>query len=75
MHAYQATETTFHYNSDFSGEVVAINKLTGKESRLHGEDILRFVALCYVAQRKIEQIEKADWCELLSDVLPRNKEK
>lgn len=70
MHSYRATKgTSFTFNSDFSGAVYihvnnSQNEFAG-EARVPGEDLLEFVAYCYVASKKVREIEDAEWKDLL----------
>ena len=65
MHSYTGSQgTKFHYNPDFSGDVVVVDK-DGHEFCIPGKDILEFVAYGYVLGEKISQIETMDWQELL----------
>lgn len=67
-HTYTAKGgTTFSYNSDFSG-VVRIGEIiivAGELAEIPAQDLLEFVAECYVLPRKIEQLENAEVDELL----------
>jgi len=68
MHTYtykdeKGKETYFHYNGDFSGNVI-INS-DNKELEIPAEAILELVAYCYVLGRKIENLENMDHEEIL----------
>lgn len=69
MHSYcGSSNTQFHYNSDFSGNVrIVQTNIYGEctEIEVPGTDLLKFVALCYVATNRIGAIEQADYKELL----------
>jgi hypothetical protein len=67
MHSFGANKgTIFHFNSDFSGNVIIRDNVEeGKEIEIPGEDILEFVAYCYVQNKKIGKLENATVDELL----------
>lgn len=74
MHTYTSkNNTTFHYSSDFSGDVYIIThvKLPGCEDHpdqqieVSGEAILEFVAFCHIQVEKISRIEEMSKEELL----------
>lgn len=48
--------TRFHYNSDFSGDVVV--DVDGAEFRVPGEALLELVARAYVTPARINLLEK-----------------
>lgn len=64
MHTFKSKyKTNFIYNSSFSG-VVKINK-NGKEIIIPVEDILEFIAHCYVLPNKIAKLESMDYKKIL----------
>jgi hypothetical protein len=63
MHTYQGERATFNYNPDFSGDVIVT--VDGQELRIPAEDVLQFVAFCYVQRRLVIEIEGMEWEELL----------
>jgi hypothetical protein len=66
MHTCTGSQgTKFHYNSDFSGDVIVVDK-DGHEFYIPGKDILEFVAYGYVLKEKMHQIETMGWREMLS---------
>lgn len=68
MHSYTGPKgTSFHYNSDFSGDVrvVRLHRIDRGEAEIPGEDLLAFVAACYVAPRRIAALEQAGWEDIL----------
>ncbi|MBI2108676.1 MAG: hypothetical protein HYT93_00645 [Parcubacteria group bacterium] len=65
MHTRDTSRFTFHFNSDFSGNIVCINKETGAEMQIPAEEILQLVAYHYLAAKKIEKLEQASIEELL----------
>lgn len=72
MHTYAAAhDTVFHYNSDFSGEVILQRQ--GTTLQIPATDLLDFVAYCYVMQQRIAHIEQMDRdALLLGERLPRS---
>lgn len=64
MMSYKAEETIFHYNSDFSGYVVVTKNK--KQFQIPGQDILEFVAYCYVQPEKIKKTEETNYKDLLT---------
>lgn len=69
MHTYNykdenGKEIYFHYNGDFSGDVV-INS-DNKELEIPAKAILEFIAYSYVLGKKIENLEEMDYEELLT---------
>ena len=74
MKTYKASGgTIFQYNSDFSAKVIVGTPYesvhqgnTRRYTEIPGEDLLEFVAYCYVAGKRIEQIEQMDYKELLT---------
>jgi len=65
MHSFDGHGCTFHYNSDFSGEIVIHNIKDDKEIFVDGEDLLKFVAYCYIQGKRIEEIEQMTYKDLL----------
>ena len=64
MRTHEASnETTFHYNSDFSG-AVNITTPSGARVDIPAQDILEFVADCYIRGRRISHAESAEWQDL-----------
>lgn len=68
MHTYtykdkEGKEIYFHYNGDFSGDII-INS-DNKELEIPAEAILELVAYCYVLGKKIERLENMNDKELL----------
>lgn len=56
MRTLQASDgTRFHYNSDFSGEVIV--ETGGAEFRVPGDALLELVARAYVAPARISLLE------------------
>lgn len=64
MHTYEGSKSIFNYNTDLSGDVVITDALL-HEVTIPGEDLIDFVAYCYVLQKKIEKLEQTDSIELL----------
>lgn len=65
MHTFNGDKgAIFSYNGDFSGDIFLRDK-DGNEAKIDGNDILDFVAYCYVLPKKIEKLENADSKELL----------
>lgn len=54
---------TFHYNSDFSGDVIVV--VEGKEMKVPAHALLAFVGYCHVATKRINVIEGMKYTELL----------
>lgn len=73
MHSYTSENgTTFHHNSDFSGDVLVVIE-NGKMHKgvgvgIDGQDLLEFVAYQYIARQRVAQIEEASWQDLLNNV-------
>jgi len=66
MHTFKGIEnSTFIYNLDFSGDVIIEDDDSGRVT-IKGNAILEFVALCYIRNKKIEQLEQANYKELLT---------
>jgi len=66
MHTYRGNKgTIFNFNSDFSGEIIIKDK-SGNEITISGNDIIEFVAYCYVLPKKIEKLEQSSSEELLN---------
>jgi hypothetical protein len=64
MHTFKAEGgTSFHHNSDLSGEVIIIQE-SGKEISVPGQDILEFVAQ-YVTNELVAEIEQMTTEEIL----------
>jgi len=56
MHTLQASDgTRFHYNSDFSGDVIV--EVAGSEWRVPGDALLELVARAYVVPARISLLE------------------
>jgi hypothetical protein len=65
MHTFKGDKgTIFNYNEDFSGDII-VKDVTGNEVTIDGNDILDFVAHCYVQPKRIEKLEQSDSIELL----------
>jgi len=64
MHSFHGTNYNFHYNGDYSGEVIIQDKITGEQIRVESEDIFEFVA-GYVRSKRISEIEDMEWKDLL----------
>jgi hypothetical protein len=65
MHTFKGSRgAIFNYNGDFSGEII-VKDVTGNEVIIDSDDILDFVAHCYVQPRRIEKLEQSDSRELL----------
>ena len=66
MTHYKGTNGThFHHNTDFSGNILIIDK-NGKEFEIPGHDILELIAYNYIMNNRISNIEDMDYLELLS---------
>lgn len=65
MHTHEAQKFRFHYDGDFSGDVICVNKATSKETIIPAEDLLELVAVAYVLPNKIEVLEQATTEQLL----------
>ena len=65
MHTYQANGgTRFNYNSDFSGSVhLAVPG--GKTVYVLGEDLIDFIAYCFVLPQRVSKLEDASSERLL----------
>jgi len=63
MHVHEASETIFHFNADFSGDVVIIRKST--KVTVPAADVLEFVACCFLQNKLVEKLEDMDWKETL----------
>lgn len=60
MHAYVAAGgTVFNYNSDFSGSVRVQQGETAFVVEIPGEDLIDFIAYCFVVPRRIVKLEEA----------------
>lgn len=56
MRTFQAEDgTLFHYNADFSGDVIVATG--GAEFRVHGDSLLELVARAFVAPARIRLLE------------------
>ena len=65
MHTFTHGNTTFHYNSDLSGDVHIIHKRSGREDAyIPGEALLAFIAE-YVRRQRISTLEEAGDAEVL----------
>lgn len=65
MHTFKGQDgVIFKYNSDLSGDVIVMVE-SGKVVNILGSDLVRFVAQCYVAPKKIAQLEQATADEIL----------
>ncbi len=42
MHSYHSNKSVFHYNSDFSGEIIIVNKETDEQISINGKDFINF---------------------------------
>lgn len=61
MHTYEADKgTVFNYNSDFSG-VVSIQSEVDDNGNLSvfAEDLIDFIAYCFVLQQRVSRLEDA----------------
>lgn len=58
MHTYELDGVTFHYNSDFSGDV-GIVLANGQRLNVLASTILDFVGFCYVMPKRISELESA----------------
>jgi hypothetical protein len=68
MHTHTGNTAQFHFNSDFSGEVIiaGVNEVGEPTTMVvAAEDILDFVARKYVALKRISEIEQMDSKDLL----------
>ena len=67
MHTYKSSNGfIFHFNSDFSGDVVIRNqKLDSENVLIPGKDLLEFIAYNYILPKKIEKLEDMDYKKLL----------
>ena len=73
MHTYISKKgTTFHFNSDYTGEVIIVKDEDTKEIKIPCEDILEFVAE-HIRDIKIRLIEQADWRNIYKTLIV-NKE-
>lgn len=65
MHTFSHDNTTFHYNSDLSGDVHIIHEGSGREDAyIPGEALLAFVAH-HVRNQRISALEDASDAEVL----------
>jgi flavin reductase (DIM6/NTAB) family NADH-FMN oxidoreductase RutF len=79
MHSYTTKNgQTFHYDSDIeTGEVIIVVPFTKERIsdyvfegnkyfniNLLGEDILEFIAYCYIQRKCVSEIENMNWKEL-----------
>ena len=65
MHAVTHGNTTFHYNSDLSGDVHIIHKRSGREDAyIPGEALIAFIAH-HVRNQRISALEDASDAEVL----------
>lgn len=73
MHYYSGEDVTFYYNDGFTGEIkiqiynkqpekVGVNSYVFK---IEAEEMLKFVAECFVKNNRISKIEEMNWEELL----------
>ena len=74
MHTFEGENgTVIHHNSDLSGDVQimlhtsSIEKMDEKVMMvsISGQDLIEFIARCYVIPKKIENLEDAENDELL----------
>lgn len=60
MHTYKADGgTVFNYNSDFSGDVRISEKGSEHIIAVKGEDLIDFIAYCFVVPKRIAALEDA----------------
>jgi len=68
MHSYNSDKTSFHFNNDFSGDIIIIDKETNKEVSVNAEDILKLVAYEYILPKKISELEQLDYKNILNNI-------
>ena len=70
MHTFRASNgTVFNYNSDFSGAIHILRVETERNKAfIDGDDILEFVAVCYIKNKLISRIEDLEWRNMLYPV-------
>ncbi len=69
MHSHRSLDgkTMFNFNSDFSGDVDIETSTGYGVISIPGEDLLEFVALCYILPNEISRLEDMDWKQLLKE--------
>jgi len=67
MHTFEGEKgTKFHYNSDFSGDVIIVPPPTDEEGvNVPGTDILEFVGYCFVRGNLAAQLDDMNYEDLL----------
>jgi hypothetical protein len=65
MHSFDGERHTYHFNSDFSGDICIIEEESGHEMRVPAEDLLKLVAYKYVLPQKIGKLEDMEYKDLL----------
>ena len=51
MHSVNTKSSNFHFNSDFSGDII-INDVNGNEVRIESKDLIRFVEESEILKNK-----------------------
>ena len=71
MHTFMTDNVIFHYNSDFSGNVIVTDKksLLGDTMEIPAQDFLKFVADAYVRPKLITCIEQTPAEDLLINLI------
>ena len=70
MHTLQADKVRFHFNGDFSGQVVIQSLIDGQQMRVDFADIKNLVA-AYIRRKKIAELEDAT-DDLIRSILRAN---
>ena len=51
MHSVHTKSANFHFNSDFSGDII-INDVNGNEVRIESKDLIRFIEESEILKNK-----------------------
>ena len=65
MHTFNGESCIIHYNNDFSGEITIVNP-SDNYIIVDAQDILKFVAYCYIQSSLVDKIEQMDYKDLLT---------
>jgi predicted butyrate kinase (DUF1464 family) len=64
MHTWDKETYTFHFNSDFSGNIIIKNAIMDEELNIDGDILLEFIAENFIRPNKIGKIEQLEWKKL-----------
>lgn len=73
MHTYEGEKTRFHFDSGLTGNMLIVDKDTGKEIKTIASDLLELIAYEYILPKEINKLEDMDYKDLLGLNLDKNK--